>query len=231
MEAHNTGTWLRRARAVGTAVLVVAYPLVSYRANVARHAEPFDVLFAFVPLLVLSFGAAWTGRPRGFWLTVWGAACLVLWRYRAPIAAHYSWVYLVEDVAMLLLLCSVFARTLGPSRTPLVSRLSLLVHGSLSPFLVRYTRRVTQVWAALFGAMAIASVLLFLVAGVRVWALYANVLAWPIMILVFVGEYLVRRVVVPPEERTGFLQVVFAGRRHWHNLMAGERRAARHIPQ
>ncbi|MHB1513525.1 MAG: COG4648 family protein [Acidiferrobacter sp.] len=219
MGVRKTGTWLRRARIAGGGALVVAYSAISYRSNVAGHAGTLGVLFAFAPLLALSLGAAWRGRPRLLWLALWAMACGGLWHDRALIAAHYAWAYLVEDVGMLTLLCSFFARTLAPPRVPLISRLSELVHGSLSPRLAHYTRRVTQLWAALFGVMAIVSVFLFLVAGVRVWGFYANVLTWPIMALVFIGEYLVRRRVIPAQERAGFLQVVFAGSRYWRHLV------------
>ncbi|UEN99913.1 hypothetical protein A9R16_000520 [Acidiferrobacter thiooxydans] len=75
---------------------------------------------------------------------------------------------------------------------------------------------------------------MFFAAGVRVWAFYVSILTWPIMMLVFTGEYLVRRVVVPREERAGFLQVILASRRHWRSLVAGEDdapRPYRRLPQ
>ncbi len=219
MEARKMGTWLRKARIAGGVASVVAYSAVSYRSNVAGQAGTLGALFAFVPLLALSFGAARGGRPRMLWLALWAIACVGLWHDRALIATHYAWAYLVEDVGMFTLLYSFFARTLTPPRVPLISRLSELVHGSLSPRLARYTRRVTQLWAGLFGVMAIVSLLLFLVAGPRVWGFYANVLIWPIMIVVFIAEYLVRRLVIPSQERAGFLQVIFAGSRYWRQLI------------
>ncbi len=222
MGVRKAGTWLRRARVTAGVALIVAYSVVSYRSNVAGHAGALGALFAFLPLLGLSLGAAWEGRPRPLWLTLWALACAGLWHYRILIGAHYSWAYLVEDVGMLTLLCSLFARTLKSPRVPLISRLSELVHGPLSPRLAHYTRRVTQLWAALFGIMAIVSILLFLVAGVRAWGFYANVLTWPIMALVFIGEYLVRRLVIPAQERAGFLQVVLAGSRYWRHLVEAD---------
>lgn len=222
MGVRKTETWLRRARIAGGVVLVVAYSAVSYRSNVVGDAGRLGILFAFLPLLALSLGAAWGGRPRALWLSLWALTCAVLWHARALIAVHYPWAYLVEDVGVLMVLCSLFARTLKSPRVPLISRLSELVHGPLSPRLAHYTRRVTQLWAALFGVMAIISLFLFLVAGVRVWGFYANVLTWPIMALVFVGEYLVRRRVIPAQERAGFLQVVLAGGRYWRHLVEAD---------
>lgn len=234
MGMHNAGMWLRKSRAMATIALLLAYPAVSYRTNSARHLDPLGALFAFVPLLAASVTAAWAGRPRGLWLTLWGGAVLALWRYRAFIAAHYSWAYLAEDVGVMALLCGLFLRSLRPSRMPLISRLSWLMRGSLSPLLAHYTRRVTELWAALFGVLAMVSVIVFFAAGVRAWAFYANILTGPIMVFVFIAEYLVRRMVVPREERAGFLQVILASRRHWRSLVAGEDggpRPYRRLPQ
>ncbi|WP_298135291.1 hypothetical protein [Acidiferrobacter sp.] len=221
MEAHKITRWFGKIRAIAVATAFLVYPVVSYRATVATHRAAQAALLALLPVLVVTLAMAWAGRPRSLRLGAWGLLTAVAWHDRAFMTAHYSWLYLGENVGMMVLLCGLFARSLRPSRTPLISRLSLLMRGSLSPLLARYTRRVTALWAGLFGALAIVSLLLFFEAGIRIWAFYANILMWPIMVFVFVGEYLVRLAVVPAEERAGFLQVVLASQRHWRNLIAG----------
>ncbi len=218
MALPKANGWLEKGRRVLAIATLAVYPFISYRANVGKPG-PAGALFAFLPLLVFSLSLAWGARPRALWLALWVLGGVVLWRYRAGFMTHYSWAYFVQDMGVLLLLCGLFARTLVPSRTPLISRLSLLVHGSVSPRLARYTRHVTELWAALFAVLALVSALLFFGAGIRVWAFYANVLVWPIMVAVFAGEYLVRRRIVPPHERAGFLEVVRAGRRYWHIII------------
>lgn len=55
------------------------------------------------------------------------------------------------------LLAGIFARTLLPGRTPLITRLAALARGGdMPPEVVRYTRRVTQLWALVFSGSALA---------------------------------------------------------------------------
>lgn len=226
MDTQRLGLWLRRGRGFLWGLLVLAYPFVSYEANASGRTGDLGLAFAFVPMLALLFGLSWSARPYVLWRTVFVLTCFALWRYRLAFMAHYSWAFLLEDVGVLSLLCLLFARTLRASQTPLISRLSVLVHGGLTPLLAHYTRRVTQLWAALFGLMAIVSVALFLGAGPAVWAFYANVLTWPIMVIVFVGEYVVRRSVVPPEQCAGFTQVIVASRRYWRSIVTSDQSPA-----
>ncbi|MHB8254107.1 MAG: COG4648 family protein [Acidiferrobacter sp.] len=215
--------WLKRARTLALALLAMAYPFVSYMANVSGHPGVLGVVFAFVPALVLLLELVVTAaRSRLLGWLVTGLAAIVLWRYSGVFFAHYAWAYFAEDAGTLTLLCALFARTLRPARTPLISRLSELTHGSLSPLRARYTRRVTELWALLFGVLAIVSLTLFVAASQASWAFYANVLTGPIIAGVFIGEYIVRQWLIPREERSGFIEVMRASRLHWRAIIAGD---------
>ena len=211
--------WLGRGRVLILVLLTGAYPVVSYIANVSGRPGIIGVMFAFLPLLALLMGAAWSATPRRLWLALYAGVCLVLWRYRFHFVAHYSWAFLAEDAGTLMLLCAVFARTLMPGSVPLVSRLSALIHGPLSPLVLRYTRHVTELWALLFGIMGLMSLLLFLLAPLPLWAFYANVLTPPIMMSVFVGEYMVRRRIIPHDQRTGFAEAFRASHKYWRTIV------------
>ncbi len=91
-------------------------------------------------------------------------------------------------------LLAVFAHSLQPGRTPLVTVLARRIRGPLAPAIVHYTRRVTQAWCLFFGGQIAVSAALFLLAPVSVWSLFVNVLDGPSVLLMFVGEYGVRRV-------------------------------------
>ncbi|HUW99149.1 MAG TPA: hypothetical protein VMV40_10005 [Acidiferrobacter sp.] len=214
--------WLRAARALAFGALAAAYPFVSYRANASGRPGVLGLAFAFLPVLALLLGLAWNAKSRRFWLAVFGGACLGLWYSKNLFLAHYSWAFLAEDVGTLALLCAVFARTLRAGGTPLISRLSTLIHGPLTPLVLRYTRNVTILWATVFGFLAGLSLLLFLLAPRPSWALFANVVTPLVMASVFVGEYLVRRHVLPRDQCTGFMQVVRASREHWRTIVEAE---------
>ena len=62
----------------------------------------------------------------------------------------------------------------------------------LPPFVVAYTRRVTQVWCVYFlinGAIALGTALW---APAAIWSLYTGVISYVLMGLLFAAEYLVR---------------------------------------
>lgn len=218
--------WLKFARTLAFGMLAAAYPFVSYMANVSGRPGILGVAFAFLPVLALLLGLAWNAKPRRFWLALYGSACLTLWYSKNLFLTHYSWAYFAEDAGTLTLLCVIFARTLRTGAIPLISRLSTLIHGPLSPLVLYYTRKVTALWALLFGAMAGVSVLLFTLAPLPLWALYANVLTLPIMASVFIGEYAVRRRILPRDQCTGFMQAVRASRKHWRMIVEVDAPAA-----
>jgi uncharacterized membrane protein len=99
---------------------------------------------------------------------------------------------LLPQLAICLGLAWMFGRTLLPGREALVTRVSRSVHGTLPAAIVAYTRSVTLAWALFLSAMAVASALLYLLAPLEVWSLFANVLFLPMVGLMFLAEYAYR---------------------------------------
>ena len=74
----------------------------------------------------------------------------------------------------------------------LIERIARVKEPDLPPQAVRYTRRVTQAWCIFFlvnGSIALATTLW---ASPSVWSLYNGVIAYLLMGVLFVGEYIVR---------------------------------------
>src|SRR5258708_63867 len=82
------------------------------------------------------------------------------------------------------------------------------VHGSLTREEVRYARRVTAAWAVFFILITGATFGLFLFAPLRIWSLFANFCVLPLIGLMFVAEYAVRRRALPQVPRRGILAAV-----------------------
>lgn len=128
------------------------------------------------------------------------AGILLLCAY--PPAAHYaaahaapplSWLPYLPPVAINLLLCWLFGRTLAPGREPLIALFARMEQGELDARLARYTRCLTGVWTGFFALMALACVALAVFAPLWLWSLFANVLNYLLAALLFVGEYAWRR--------------------------------------
>ena len=76
--------------------------------------------------------------------------------------------------------------------------------------LERYTRQVTLAWSIFFGTMALVSTALFFAAPVKVWSGFANFLTAPLIALMFIVEYAVRRRMLPDVEHAGIVAGVQA---------------------
>jgi len=117
-----------------------------------------------------------------------------------------DWLYVGQHVAIHLLLALVFGLTLQAGREPLVTALARRVHGTMTPAMAAYSRKVTAAWTGYFVAMATLSLVLYAVTPFDVWAAFAN-LVTPLAILVmFIGEYLLRYRLHPEFERATLAQ-------------------------
>ena len=74
-----------------------------------------------------------------------------------------------------------------------VERLARLRHPRLPPEGVRHARRVTQVWCVFFLLNALLTTGLILAQAWRAWALYTGIIAYVLMGLLLLGEWLWRR--------------------------------------
>lgn len=100
--------------------------------------------------------------------------------------------YGVPHATAYLFLLWFFGHTLVRGREPLITRLARRVHGALPQYMETYTRRVTLAWCVFFAAQVAVSVLLFLFATLNTWSLFVNLLNFPLLALMFAGEYLYR---------------------------------------
>lgn len=111
------------------------------------------------------------------------------------------------------LLCVLLGRTLLPGRRPLITAMATLVHNEITPAIAVYTRRVTSCWALFFAALALQLALLWLSGAgrERLAAVGAgNALA---AVLLFGGEFLLRRRCLPDARHLTFGEFLrFLGR-------------------
>ena len=160
-------------------------------------------------VLVVSLGLAYAGCAH--WLsTAEGLRALGGW------APYVPWFYYLQHVAMFLALAAWFGASLRPGRQAQVTRFALAVEGALSPAGLAYTRGVTLAWAVFSVALVAASALLFALAPLAVWSLFANLLTLPLVAAMFVAEFLVRMRVCPELGHGGLARGVLRSvRAYW----------------
>ncbi len=178
-------------------------------------ASRWNAVVVIGPMLgLVAFVAAKRGPRLVAGIAALGLAALLLQAWRGGGLAPPT-LYLAQHVAIHAALAVMFALTLRPGQEPLVTALARRVHDGLSPDMASYSRKVTVAWAVYFVLMAATSVALFALAPFDVWAVFAN-LATPLaMVLLFVGEYLLRYRLHPEFERATLADAMNAySRRH-----------------
>jgi uncharacterized membrane protein len=104
-----------------------------------------------------------------------------------------QWLLYAPPVAINLALCWLFGRTLARGRVPLIARFAVMEQGTLSPELASYTRKLTWLWTLLFAGAAVASVVLALSGSRDAWSLFTNFLNYLLVAVMFLGEFVYRR--------------------------------------
>lgn len=121
-----------------------------------------------------------------------------------------DWFYLTQHVATNLLLAWFFGQTLIQKRTPLISAIATSIHGPLTEDISRYTRGVTAAWTIFFLAQIALSLLIFYFFSIETWSLFANILNWPLVILMFMGEYICRKIMNPDFQHASIRESISA---------------------
>jgi uncharacterized membrane protein len=203
----------RRLQLAAVVVLFIVYSGLSHYSNSQLPTRDWGTALALAPMLGLGLLLIW--RWSGALAAILGcAAAALLLRYLWPrFTQNFSIVYLLQQCGFYAIMAASFGRTLRPGATPLCTQLAAKVHGPLSALELSYTRRVTWAWTIFFWVNVAAEWALFEFAPLRVWSLFANFLALPLIALMFVAEYAVRRRLLPRTHPRGLmatLRVYFA---------------------
>lgn len=205
------GSPLRLGRALLLAVAFGAYLLLAHLTTAPDRPSTLGALVAVVPYMAIALGMAVRSRHRTWPLLLWVGVAGLLGGYWPLVESRFEWIYFVQHLGVFSLLAIGFGRTLAAGVEPMISRFARLIHGDrMAPALLRYTRGATLAWTIFFTSMAICSASLFFAGSMQAWSLLINVLT-PILIgTMFVIEFAVRRVLLPPALRTGLVDSVRA---------------------
>ena len=194
-------------RAVVALLALVSYVLIShYASNLPPEEGKRSAAIALLPFLAVATVLAWRSRHRIAWLLLCVGLAILAWRYLDALGDHVAWVYFVQHAGGNALMAVIFGISLGRDRVPLCSQVAAMTHGPLDPRLARYTRQVTQAWTIFFACMAGISVLLFAYGPVMLWSVFANLLALPLVALMFASEYVVRLRLLPDVKHVSLLE-------------------------
>lgn len=173
---------MARARIIALGLVTLAYPFLVYWAM-----GRFQPRWMSLLLLLLALLRATSTRQPIWWAAAAGAGILslltTLFNQSLPLKLYPA----LMNFVMLLMFAS--SLRFGP---PVVERLARLQDPDLPAFAVRYTRQVTWVWCGFFLGNGSAALVTALWASDRIWSLYNGGVAYGLMGLLFVGEWLLR---------------------------------------
>lgn len=180
-------------RKVVAGVLVLAYPLAVHIALVFDRVTIASALLLLVSVICMVAsltGITGSQGGRKSFPLLFGAQAVLSFlnlTLNTRYALYFPPVFI--NLAMLM----IFASTLRPGREPLITKFHrLTVSRDVDPAIAAYTRRLTWVWALLFGAMMLESAALALFAPLAIWSLFANFLNYVFVAAILVGEYFYR---------------------------------------
>jgi uncharacterized membrane protein len=194
-------------------LLVLGYPLLIHWVVSSGQGGALGEVLVLAPLALVIFwflGRSRRGRLVLAAIAAGAIAAGVLWHGSD---ASPVYLYPVPHVAANLFMLWFFGRTLRAGQEPLITRIARYVHGDLSGDVIAYTRRVTWAWCVFFAGTVLVSVLLFALAPLAAWSLFANILSIPLLVSMYFGESVWRVWRHPDFERASVWSVVRACRR------------------
>lgn len=201
-------TWGLAAAGLG----LLAYSVLSWGLMAQAPDRAWTVLALFGPLLAALALAGWQRRHAPTLAGCGLLALVLLWVWQRG-GVDVNRLYVLQHAAMHAVLGWVFAITLRPGSTPLITAMAERVHADPLPPAVRaYTRRLTRAWALYFAAMIGASLLLYAVVPWAWWSFFCTVITPAAAVAGFVGEHVWRRWRHPEFERVSMQRAIRAWR-------------------
>lgn len=105
------------------------------------------------------------------------------------------------------LLFWMFGRTLRSDSIPLCTRFADLVHETMSPDVIVYTRSLTLVWAAFFAIQSVLWTALFFILPHPIWYKLIAIAPPALIVILFALDWIARQFLLPEEDKKNTLQL------------------------
>ncbi len=200
------------ALALAIVTATILYSLFAHHLSATDDRSELSYVFALSSLYLVAIFLALGSRRRRLIIVLASLAVLLGWWGRASLFWDPRWVYLLQHAGTNVGLALLFGLSLRSAKGSLVTRMARVVHGGglLPDQVERYTRLVTGAWTLFFLLMALISLGLFAFGDPLWWSVFVNFLSLPLTLLMFVVEYLVRRVHLPDFEHKSILEGIRA---------------------
>ena len=201
-------------RSLSITAAIIGYAILANYTNQSPHTGTLGVLVAVAPIVFAGVMLAW--RPRRYFLLglIGGGATLLLWLLWPMLQRHYGWIYWLTHESIQSALLITFARTLLAQQQPLCTQFATIIHGTLTPAHTHYTYQVTVAWVLFFALMITISTGLFFTQPIAIWSIFANFVFMPLVALMFIAEYGIRKLAHPALANVSIMDAVHAYMQH-----------------
>lgn len=203
----------RTVRWVVIAAGAITYPVLAHYSTTPAAVTSMPWLgvgMSLAPALAILLFMTWNSPRKPAMLLLCAVVGMLLWGFWGTLERNFSWAYFIQHAGTNLMLAAVFGVTLARGRQALCSRFAEAVHGSLAPEVLRYSRQLTLAWTLFFIAVSGVSALLFAFAPIETWSIFANFMTFPLVMLMFAVEFLIRLRKLPNLERHSILDGILA---------------------
>lgn len=194
---------IRIARGLGIGAIIVIYALLVHRVNASDpstiqfgiiQSSALGALLALTPIFLLVITYAWKAKSCLASISSLLTFCIASWFLWSFVKHHIGLVFWMLDVGLMLALLMTFGQTLLSGRKPLCVHFAEIINGGPLPQEHEsYARKVTVAWVVFFAMIILASTLLFFLAPLVIWSFFVNFLTLPLVALMFISEFLLRR--------------------------------------
>lgn len=185
---------MKIARGLGITAIIVIYAVLVHHVNTSGQVSILGAILALAPILLLVITFAWKSTSRLIGFSALLIFCIVSWLAWPLIRQHTGLIFWMQDISLMLVLLMTFGRTLQRGRKPLCVHFAEIINGgALPPDHERYAYKVTVAWVAFFAMIIITSTLLFFFAPLATWSIFVNFFTLPLVVLMFIVEFMVRR--------------------------------------
>lgn len=190
----------------------LAYLGIGYIATTVPHPPLITVFLGLAPFSVAAIVTIWNANARLPLLLLCAACVGAIVMNIDTLRNHVAWLYFIQHAGTMALLCITFGSTLGSSHeAALCSRIAaVVVPEPLDKDYLFYTWKVTLAWTIYFAVSSATSILLFFLAPVEIWSVFANLLTPVSLGVMFVGEYLIRIRLMPDAPRVSVTATIHA---------------------
>jgi len=195
------------------ALIVLAFSAYQYLVHTSVSTTQTGALYPILlwfPLAALALWVMVRASNKPVWFAALAAASVAIYLVEHQERLGLAAVSGFSHATAYLFLLWYFGRTLMREREPLITRYARRVLGALPLDIVLFTRRLNIAWCVFFAAQLIASALLYAFAPLEAWSFFINLLNFPLVAFMFMGQWVYRRVRYPDTARASIWQAIDA---------------------